>query len=128
VAVTIDIRPGPRGASDGGVWLRGEGEQGASMRFEDTGTLSAYDGAEKARSTVVYQATTWYRLTLEADAPGRTWSWRIAERDSGRVLLAGTDLAWRSPTAALADELCVDAPSGTGGIDLRVDSVLVVRR
>lgn len=128
VAVTIDIRPGPRGASDGGVWLRGDGEQGASMRFEDTGTLSAYDGAEKARSTVAYQSTAWYRLQLEADVASRTWSWTIAERDTGRRLLAGSDLAWRSPTAVLVDELCIDAPSGAAGIDLRVDSVLVVRR
>jgi hypothetical protein len=128
VAVTIDIRPGPRGASDGGVWLRGEGEQGASMRFEDTGTLSAYDGAEKARSTVAYQPTTWYRLELETDVPSRTWNWTLSERDTGRTLLTGTDLAWRSPTAAIVDELCIDAPSGGPGIEVRVDSVLVVRR
>jgi hypothetical protein len=128
VEVSIDIRPGARGTTDGGVWLRGEGEQGASMRFEDTGTLSAYDGAEKARSSVAYAPGTWYRLEIDAAVDGRTWDWQISERDSGRRLLGGSGLAWRSAAATGVDELCLDAPSGAPGIDLRVDSVLVVRR
>ena len=128
VQATVDVRLGAVGRTDGGIWLRGAGDQGASIRFEDSATLSAYDGATKVRSTVPYSAGTWYRVSFDVVVADRSYRWSIVERDTGRELLTAGGLAWRSPLAMLVDEICIDAPSGAPGGDVRVDRVIVDAR
>jgi hypothetical protein len=128
VEATVDVRLSAVGRTDAGIWLRGAGDQGASIRFEDSATLSAYDGATKIRSTVSYTAGTWYRVSFDVAVADRSYAWSIVERDTGRRLLAAGGLAWRSPLATGVDEICVDAPSGTASSDVRVDAVAVLAR
>jgi len=128
VHATVDVRLGAVGRTDGGVWLRGAGDQSASMRFEDSGTLSAYDGPTKVRSTVSYSAGAWYRVSFDARIADRVYAWSVVERDTGRHVLGADGLAWRAPEATVVDEICIDAPSGAAGSDVRVDAVTVEAR
>jgi hypothetical protein len=112
VEASLELRASEAGRSDPGVWFRGAGEQTASVRLENSGFVSYYDGETKVESTVAYRLRTWYRIEFLIDIAARTYEFRVFDAASNRRILNVRGASWRSPAARLVDEVCVDAPGG----------------
>jgi hypothetical protein len=103
--------------------VRDGGDEAASVRFGQGGTLAYYAGQTKVRTEIANRTDQWYRSTVTVDLEERTYAWRLEDADGGRVL-AVDGIPFRDAAAGGVSELCVATSTQDG---LRFDAVSVSR-
>jgi hypothetical protein len=122
--VAVDVWLDGMGAADAIITsVRDGGDEAASVRFGQGGTLAYYAAQTKVRTDIANRTDRWYRSTVTIDLDGRTYDWRLEDRDGERVL-AVDGIPFRDAAAGAVSEVCVGT-STEGG--LRFDAVSVSR-
>ena len=126
VTVDVRVRLSRAGSADAVLTeVHGPGVQTASVRFGRNGMFAYVNGATKIRTLVPFRAGAWYHSIVVVHVAARTYDWRLTNA-AGRRLIAVNGLAWRDPTSAPVDAVCLRVPGGSG-VALDWDDIKVIR-
>lgn len=125
--VTMQVRLSRLGLSDATIAsLRGSGGEAVSIRINDKGEFTWYDGPDKVRSRIAARSGSWYEVSIDVDQTRRTYAFTIATTD-GTVVAQATDVAWRTADVPASRRVCLETSSGGPGQHLDLASVRVLQ-
>ena len=126
VTVEADVLVQGLGSADAVVAaVRGSSGDAASLRFGRHGTIVYYDGATKVDSGRPIRVGSWYRLRVDVHLSTKTYDAEV--RDGSATLFQATGLPFRTASLTAVGEICFQTSSGTGGLGILFDDVLVRR-
>ena len=126
VEIAMDVRLDRQGAGDTILLMpRGDGEEIGALRVDDQLRVRVSRKGNRETTDVRVERGRWYRVEMTIDVPGRTFDVRLFDGD--RAILERADQPWRADKATRVDGLCVAAGTGTAGLGLSFDDLLVTR-
>jgi hypothetical protein len=103
--------------------MRGIGDEVSGLRILADGSWAYRDGADRVVTEAGWAPKTWYRVTITADLAARTYTAEV-RNDAGQVVLDLPAQPWLGAPAEL-DEVCVQAPRGTGSAMMLMDEIII---
>lgn len=127
LTIRTEVMLSAPGTSDATITsVRHDGAPSAVVRMSEEGVFSYFDGEEHIRTEVSYAPGAWYRSEVTVDIDTGTYDWQVRRASDDAVVISIAGLQWRSPSAAPATEVCLEAPDAPlPSVVFAVDSVWV---
>jgi hypothetical protein len=127
VIVSLRVRLARTGSTDGVITnVRGSKVEAARVLFGRSGFFAYFKGGTKIITLIPVRAGAWYRSRVVVHVAQRTYDWQLRNA-RGRLILRVRGVAWRQPSTAPLDKVCLRTPSAGRGIALDWDDVSVIR-